>query len=829
LVTVALLIGLIGGLSLGAIAAARRTQAAFPAFLTTSAASQLQLQPFSLASQGSSIASDIYTPALAKAFARLPHVAHVGVTVSMFVVPLNRQGRPILSSPLGNSLVQEAGGVNGEYVSQDRLVADQGRLADPRRIDEVTVTADANRILKWHVGQVISMGAYTFSQLDHSPAAQLPFLHIRMKVVGVVAASTTVVRDEVDRYPTNIYFTPALAARLARSGAAGFTTYDLRVDHGSRSVALVEHEIQTHLPPGYVYNFHETPVVASNVSQAIKPEWIALAVFGAISALAAFIIGSQAVARSIRANASDIEILRALGATPIMTVTDSLLAVLVAVIAGSLLALLVGFLISPVAPLGAVRAVDAAPGFHADWAVLGSGLALCLLVFGAISGVVAAVMSRRAARPQEPAIRRTSSAGNAAVRAGLPPAAISGVRLALERSPGANSVPVGPALLGAVLAVAVAVTTLTFGNSLSTLVAHPNLYGWNWDYAIEQEAGGSVPVAATGLLSHDRDVGSWAGFDFANVTMDGQTVPVLLTKAPAVISSPILAGNNLENDKEIVLGVSTMALLHKRLGDTVTVSYGAPSTAPIYVPPTTLRIVGSTTLPAIGATGTLHPSMGTGAIVPNQIEPAAMRQATLSPDPNQNGPAAVVIRLRHGVSPAQGLASLRRLVASANSVLARDPSSNGSPLTILPVQQPAEIVNYKTMGSAPAILAAALAFGAMLALGLTLVSSVRRHRRDLALLKTLGFRQRQLGAVVSWQSSVVALVGVAAGVPVGIIVGRWVWNLFAHAIDAVPQPAVPVWQVVLAAVGTVVLANAVALVPGRLAARVPTATLLRAE
>ena len=93
------------------------------------------------------------------------------------------------------------------------------------------------------------------------------------------------------------------------------------------------------------------------------------------------------------------------------------------------------------------------------------------------------------------------------------------------------------------------------------------------------------------------------------------------------------------------MGASTLAQLHKQIGDTVTVTYGRPSTAPIYVPPTTLRIVGTTTLPTIGNTGTLHPSMGTGALVPRGIEPAAMRRALLSPDPNQNGPAAVVIRL----------------------------------------------------------------------------------------------------------------------------------------------------------------------------------------
>ena len=119
--------------------------------------------------------------------------------------------------------------------------------------------------------------------------------------------------------------------------------------------------------------------------------------------------------------------------------------------------------------------------------------------------------------------------------------------------------------------------------------------------------------------------------------------------------------------------------------------------------------------------------------------------------------------------------------------------------------------------------------GAASAFGLRLISTVRRRRRDFALLKTIGLTRRQLAAVVAWQSSVVVAVGVLVGVPVGIVFGHWLWVLFAHDIDVVPSPTVPTRSLVLIALGALVLANLVAAVPGVNAARTKTASLLRAE
>ncbi len=185
--------------------------------------------------------------------------------------------------------------------------------------------------------------------------------------------------------------------------------------------------------------------------------------------------------------------------------------------------------------------------------------------------------------------------------------------------------------------------------------------------------------------------------------------------------------------------------------------------------------------------------------------------------------------MKAGVSATAARADLRRVARAADSTFAVDPNTQGQTVTVLGVQRPAQIVNYRSIGLTPVTLAVGLAVGAVVALALSLVSSVRRRRRDLALLKALGFTPGQLTAAVSWQASVAAVVGVIVGVPVGIVIGRTLWTLFARGLDAVPDPSVPVVPIVLVALGALLFANLVAVLPGRVAGRTATASLLRTE
>ncbi len=358
----------------------------------------------------------------------------------------------------------------------------------------------------------------------------------------------------------------------------------------------------------------------------------------------------------------------------------------------------------------------------------------------------------------------------------------------------------------------VVTATITFGASLNSLVSHPRLFGWNWNYALFSGFAGDEDLPAqlsATLLAHDHEVQAASGIYFASATLDRQQdVSTLGASLDAAVSPPLLSGHGLEAPDQIVLGPSTLASLHKHLGDTVVVRGGGASAR--------LVIVGTATMPAIMGDG-----LGIGAMIDYRLIPASVRNAQGSEVP---GPNAYLIRTRGGVSPV-ALRSLQGVSAAINA----SPQGSGTSGGVVSVLRPEEIVDSHSIEDIPDILGAGLSVGAVLALGITLIASVRRRRRDLAVLKTLGLSGRQLAAVVAWQSSVAVVIGVIIGVPLGILTGRFLWDSFANLIHAVPAPNVPVLWIAVVAVGALVLANVVALAPGWLAARTPTATLLRAE
>jgi FtsX-like permease family/MacB-like periplasmic core domain len=834
LLSLVVLVALVGGLGLGSLAAARRTQSSFSVLLAGTNPSDLEVSMYTGGQGGTDLA---YTASLTREIARLPGVRHVAPGFVLTGAPLTRDGSPRIRV---TGLAYPVASVNGLFFTQDRLVVNQGRLASPQRADEIVVAPVVARLLGFRVGQIIPFGFYSASQQGlpgFGTSAVTPALRVNMKIVGLASLNSEIVEDDVDILPTFIPLTPAFAKEaLAHGGMSSALSFGIKTTGGPNTVSLVEREITRLAPPGAQVTNHELAPVVAKADRALKPISIALGVFGSVALLAAVLVAVQIIARRLRTDREDLRILRALGADPVDTILDDLIGLEVAIALGSVLAGLIAVALSPLSPLGPVRAVYPDGGLSWDWTVLGFGVLALTTVLGGLAAVVAYTTAphRAASRSR---LRSTSGARvvQSAARAGLSAPGVVGVRMALEPGEGRAAVPVRSALLGSVLAVALVVTTLTFGDSLHTLVSDPPLYGWNWSYILNPvgSGGGDVPQVALTMLKHDRDVEAYSGASYNDVQMDGEDVPFLLENDGATVTPPVLTGHGFHWANEVVVGAATLAQLHKHVGQDVTISYGAPADGPIYIPPRRLRIVGTATFPAIGFASTVsdHTSMGTGVLIPFQTLPKAFVDAIdAGPDPALVGPNLVFVRMRAGVPPAVALANLHRVVAAADRAFAgAQGGSVGNAIVVQGVQRPAEIVDYGTIGLTPWLLVTGLVIGAVAALTLTLVASVRQRRRDLALLKTIGFVRRQLALAVAWQATTAALVGIVVGIPLGIVVGRWLWDQFAQQISAVPYPTVSVLSVAAVALGTLLLANLVATIPARNAARTPTALMLRAE
>jgi FtsX-like permease family len=796
-----LLVGLVGGVALGSVAAARRTQSAFPAFLVSTNPSDLDID------------NGTYNPKLLAKVRALPNVTSVQSYVSLNILPIKPDGSLDFANPFGN--LEEAGTLSNLYIRQDKLTIVAGRMLDPHLRDQVVVSKFAADTFGLHVGQKELVGIFPNSDFNNEglPNGRAP-RRLTLTIVGIGVFNDEVVQDDVDRIP-RVLLSPELARPLAICcGTYAWT--GIQVRHGAAHVQAVLKEYLSHLPAGTLPYVHLTSVVEEQGEQAVRPLSLALGVFGVIAGLAALVIGSQSISRLVRRSSSDREVLRALGGGPADTTADGLLGILAAVALGALCACGVAIAMSPLAPLGPVRAVVPAPGVAFDWTVLGIGTGA---LFGVLAGV--AVLSswwdapHRRSRRQPGAVRSSVLVEKAAATR-LPTAVVTGIGFALEPGRGRTAVPVRSAIFGTVVAVVVLVSALTFGNSLDALVSHPSLYGWNWDYSLTANAGyGDIPLAAARAgFARDPSVSAWAGGYYSVLPVDGQEVPVLGWYPNAALGLSMLSGHGLQTSDQVVLGAETLHDLGKKLGDTVVVTSGSARR--------TLSIVGTATMPTVGVGHGLHLSMGTGAVLDYELIPALDRN--IQQETAFSGPNVIFARFRPGARSAAALQALEKVVDGLNAAT----GGHGNVLLSGP-EHPGQIVDYRAMGETPAFLAAGLGLGAVSALGLTLAASVRRRWRDLALLKALGFTRGQLATAVAWQASVSVVIGTAIGIPAGLLLGRWLWGVFADELYAVPRASVPAWSIVAVGVGALVMANVVALLPARRAARVPTALVLRSE
>ena len=477
---IVLITGLLGGVAMGSVAAARRTQSAYPRILAASNPSDLHVD------------AGAYSRRMLRRIAGMRHVTAARTYVSILGLRTAPDGTINPASDF-NQQVEMVGSLDGLYFSQDKVIVTAGRRADPRRADEVMVSDQTAQRFGLHVGQVLDVNLYTqqqFGDPDANPETSRA-RQARLTITGIGVFTDEVVQDDVDLI-YRLLATPAFT-RKALSCCAGYAWVGLKLDRGDRAVPAVQREFARLLPPGSPLGFRVTSVVEGQGERAIRPESAAAAVLGLIAALAAVVLAGQAIRRVLAAGRRERAVLRALGTSPRAIAVDLGLPVAGAVLAGTVLAGLVAVAVSPVAPLGPMHRLDPQPGFAADWAAFGAGAAVLLLVLGTATALFAAAETARTAG-RRPDRARRGAASSAVARLNLPPGPAVGIGFAFEPAGDRGNRQAWTAITGTVVALVILVASVSFGASLGALVSHPSLYGWTWDREMLAGSGyGDIP------------------------------------------------------------------------------------------------------------------------------------------------------------------------------------------------------------------------------------------------------------------------------------------------------------------------------------------------
>ena len=131
--------------------------------------------------------------------------------------------------------------------------------------------------------------------------------------------------------------------------------------------------------------------------------------------------------------------------------------------------------------------------------------------------------------------------------------------------------------------------------------------------------------------------------------------------------------------------------------------------------------------------------------------------------------------------------------------------------------------------SLPWLLAALLGVLAVATMASMLIVTVRRQRRDLAVLRAVGIAGGGVRRIVSVQALVVSAMGLVVGVPLGIIIGRVAWMSVARGLGVVVHTSVPVLWLLAIVVAVIAVDLVSSLLPARSAARLRPAETLRSE
>lgn len=767
-------VALAGGSVLAMVAGARRTDTAYPRFLKAVRAPDVVVYLGGGRSQIEPVT-------------HLPEVAQAATATGLFPADLD-----IVTVALDDPRL-------GQSVSRFKFLA--GRA--PRAADEVLVSFEAARQRHLKVGSPLTVHFLVGGA--GSGAVEAVTFH----VVGIEAAAGEFPPHTSPFISNPVYVSRAFLdtpAGIAAAGPQPIVAVVLRLKQGSAYAftALSDTIRALNAPTGVTLVGQQSALVQRSMHQQALALWL----MAAFAALAVTLILSQLVVRQLSEEDRDVATLRALGMTSGQLASTTLLQLATTSVIATAGAVAVALLASPLLPLGTARIAEPRTGFRFDAPVAGAGGFAIIAILAAL-GFAAVFLKRRpeplpAASEEVDARRRTLAAWLSGLP--LPLVVTTGVRLALQRGRARTAVPVRATLIAAAVGIAAVVAALTFADSLGHLLSTPRLYGVTFDADLEPQGNFADVRPLLPAVERDPTVAAatvgWTAIPMSSggVVFGGQAM-----ETPGVADPTVTSGRLPFSADEILLGIHTARSLHARVGVTVHVTV-ANVTNPI-----PMRVVGLGILPSFS----VAEQLGRGAV----FAPAAIGRFTAAapkdfPFPP---PGDIAVRFRPGVDRARALADLSRSVGGV------------SVAGVAAAPQPEDVANFGQVTRLPQVLAGMLAVMAAAATANLLVGSVRRRRRDLAVFKTIGLVPRQLGAVIAWQATTVAVIALVAGVPVGLAAGRWLWTLVARSVGVIVQPVVPWPFIALVIPATAVIVNVVAAGPAVAAGHIRTAPALRAE
>jgi hypothetical protein len=822
LLGLALVVTLGGGASIGAAVAAHRTDHAYGDYVEEAEVADLVVNP------------SLRTQEMDEAIRGFDGVETVRADTLLFASVANLAPTTLSEASQEDSWLQVRGTVDGRYLDVDRPAVTEGRLPSGER--EVFVSSSYRSTLEGIVGHPLEVGdelqvgvfwgAVTDVGLDPDTVVE-PLGVESLRIVGLGVLPNAVLPEElfpreqivVSQDVTERYsclgrltgattFEEAVEALIPERCAASYEYYSLTLEDGVGSndvrrqfddaVERLNGDLPDQLTSqgvGYYYISEDRADLDAAVRETIRPTVTTLQAFAVVAAVATLTVAGLMVARQTRRDAEVRRVLRAVGATRGEIAWWSTLPPLAAVLAGVAGALLFAWAVSPLGPLGTVRDLTPSPGRSLPVAAaLPVALALAAGLF-AVIGVVLARAAWRAARSGEPDTR-TSRVGRLTRRGR--PALTTGVGAALDaRRAGAGIA----AMVGCIVATAAAATAIVFGASLSALVDQPGRYGWPWDVAVITGAGygDTNPDVVDDRLSQadvrdDVVDHSFYSFD-PSIDFDGGLAPVIFGWQNATDTElPVLEGRMPTAVGELLLGTDTAEQLDLGVGDEVAIEsleFGELD----------LEVVGLGVLPSAGAFGADRTGLGTGAFT--VVDAVA---------DEQRSPALTGIRLRDDVDPAAFVDQLRDELPGWSTNY-DNPVAHADP-----VRSP-EIVDVSELRVAPLVLGGALLGSLAVGLWLAISLSVRDRRRELAVLRALGFSDGDVRRSVRWQGLTLVAVGLLVGIPLGIVGGRLAWRFFADRLGVLPQTTIPVSWLAIEIAGTLVLGWLAVLLPARAAAR----------